>query len=93
MTNKEAIEQLKIIGTLLWDNISPKDLQAFALAIKALEERPRGEWLEPNKPYYGPYSGKCSVCYSHNHIKTSFCPNCGAYMRGENKVIDDDKIN
>ena len=52
--------------------------EAFTLAIKALEERPRGEWLRANGTYY------CSCCkhYAYESQKFDFCQDCGADMRG-----------
>ena len=40
-----------------------------------------GEWLINPDGYY-PY---CSVCYNEpeNGKMTNYCPNCGAYMKGE----------
>lgn len=40
--------------------------------------RPTGEWLE-----IGKYQVECDQChYDDCAIKTNFCPNCGADMRG-----------
>ena len=46
MTNKEAIEQLKWVKKRICDiTYSPESFEALDLAIKALEERPHGEWI------------------------------------------------
>ena len=91
MTNKEAIEILSVIRRSPSvdifnklpnsDNIIELNYKgAFDLAIKALEERPQGEWLKSDVPES--ILAKCSLCgfdcgaYTHN-----FCPNCGADMR------------
>jgi len=77
MTNKEAIEILKIIPIstscmYCYDEV----IEAFDLAIKALEERPQGEWKCAGLVF-------CNQCgRSHGTHKTNFCPNCGADMRG-----------
>lgn len=41
-----------------------------------------GEWLINSDGYY-PY---CSICKNEpkGRIMTDYCPNCGAYMKGEN---------
>ena len=57
-------------------------------------ERPHGKWIytdkEDKKKGYGGY---CSVCkcdmpigindWKQEYYESNFCPNCGAYMRGE----------
>ena len=45
---------------------------------KAKYERPQGEWIEKGK-----YQFECNQChYDDIAIKSTFCPNCGADMRG-----------
>lgn len=45
MTNKEAIERLIWVRKRICDiTYSPESFEAINLAIKALEERPTGEW-------------------------------------------------
>lgn len=53
---------------------------------QALNEMPSirqktGQWLINSDGYY-PY---CSICKKEpqNRIMTDYCPNCGAYMKGE----------
>lgn len=83
MTNKEAIEHLTELKTLKIEFPNTLQEQALDLAIKALEERPKGEWIKDN-------SGNrfCSECGSsalyHEIgliIESRFCPNCGAKMK------------
>ena len=85
MNNKEAIEILKVYKQKLeysCSNQLDKDIEAFSLAIKALE-RPRGKWEEPFE-----HKGKMYHECTHCHISTqlilvdNFCPYCGADMRG-----------
>ena len=89
MTNKEAISIIKIIG----EDYTPRTTfqavnEALDLAIKALEERPTGEWIGIEE--YDDYPNKkvceCSECgkmisISHNDFP-NFCENCGADMKG-----------
>lgn len=45
-------------------------------------ERPLGEWLDHGKHIE---CNQCKVWFLKDHlIRKSFCPNCGADMRGEN---------
>lgn len=99
MTNKEAIVILKplfdqckgINGCLGYiEHYFSKDEEtALDLAIKALEERPHGEWIYHDKlnKYY------CKDCglfepFTKEEIEEgvklpNFCEQCGADMRGE----------
>lgn len=51
------------------------------------EERPQGEWIRT--ALYGQTCYECDNCHLHYDLKTNFCPNCGADMRGENKECTD----
>lgn len=97
MTNEEAIEVLNN-----WDMACPicekrkseekgvcadcRFNKALDLAIKALEERPQGEWIdvpcERDLLFNTGIRYTCSVCGKFNsNGHSSFCPNCGADMR------------
>lgn len=83
MTNKEAIELLKK-ATMFEPTLENRDYpEAFDLAIKALKERPTGEWEEPfemnGKSYH-----KCNNCHVSSQLILidNYCPNCGAKMKG-----------
>ena len=82
MTNKEAIEIL----TYMKNAYGKKPNQALDLAIKALEDRPQGEWIyeRPNGKTHSDFVF-CSICHkSGGFYKTNFCGNCGAEMvKGE----------
>lgn len=76
MTNKEAAY---ILSDKCCDYSCEELRTAFDLAIKALEERPQGEWIKDEDTGL--------IGCSHCHIVwlrgiTAFCPNCGADMRG-----------
>lgn len=75
MTCKEAIEKLKEILFMTGYK------EALELAIKALEERPQGEWIDTGEKLenYGKWY-RCSNC-EHTDYYGNFCPNCGADMR------------
>ena len=51
-------------------------------------ERKTGEWIPREDEDGEHYGDKCSECgewYVMPYGKTNFCPNCGAYMRGDEK--------
>ena len=91
MTNKEAIERLNLMQERCCNGY---DAEAIYLAIKALEERPQGEWLaredmdylDKNKVVHNHF--ECNKCgFIHDFIdghtsQYNFCPNCGAGMSG-----------
>lgn len=85
MTNKEAIFELIKYRRML-EKDSTIDAEPFDMAIEALE-RKRGKWIEHECPK-NVFSIECSECgcwFLHEHlVRNSFCPNCGADMRGEN---------
>lgn len=88
MTNKEAIEFLKII-----DSRYPSSLEstfndeceriALNMGIQALKERPQGEWILVDDTEK--FIAKCSVCGRTEDSRMikyhPFC-HCGARMKG-----------
>ena len=85
MTNKEAIYIIN--NRLNTYYCTDEDLQALDLAIKALEERPQGEWIiQPHSMIM-----RCSLCGHEENAKDvgtinpdkHFCSFCGADMRGD----------
>ena len=90
LTNKEAIANLNHIYGI----VSPDIQRSLDLAIKALEEKPQGEWEENENG-----TGNCSECLLGIYYRTptgrvfamtkeqiikfgyKFCPHCGAKMR------------
>lgn len=53
-------------------------------SIGAPPERKRGHWV-----VCGKYSIECSECGMRRAIRTKFCSECGADMRGEREAVDD----
>lgn len=84
--NKE--EAINLIQDIEEDgrNVSAEHIEALNLAIKALEDRPTGEWifLKANEEQTDGY--ECSVCKATYHTKVpyfsefNYCPHCGARM-------------
>ena len=83
MTDKEAIYNLNHIYGI----VSPDIQRSLDLAIKAIEERPQGEWKET-----GYETGAFGITYRQTQCSNcgwehalpmwfNFCPNCGAEMR------------
>ena len=91
MTNKEAIKYLIAPITTSTEPSAEylKQKEAYDLAIKALEERPKGEWvvvIDYSDEYEKRWHYECSECrntpYYGGDIDTlHFCPNCGAEMQ------------
>lgn len=79
------IDKAELIKALFYDrNQYERGYQDGRLAgyRQAEKEKRKGRWLINSDGYY-PY---CSICYNEpqNRVMTEYCPNCGAYMKGEN---------
>ena len=86
MTNKEAIVWLKECKEHYGEYHEMCD-EALDIAIKALEERPQGEWIFGSTLGHGWMKcSNCCVSQSGQTLCWSFCPNCGADMRGKNEL-------
>lgn len=65
--------------------------KAISNAVKALPsvkpQRSRGKWIQTKDDCDGvnfyDFSFECSKCGKEQSFKSNYCPNCGAYMRGE----------
>lgn len=84
MTNKEAIEYLKNINSRYPCSLDTTfqdecEMIALNLAIKALEERPKGEWIADDE--WG--NCHCSVCNFENNRQPYYCEECGARMESD----------
>ena len=94
MTREEAIKTLQHCGTenychhyIRTENCyGCNRREALDMAIEALSAERTGEWIDK-----GEYA-ECSVCGEHSGtqfdgvepipLKTNYCPNCGAIMKG-----------
>ena len=80
MTKEDALKWLDTIMT------QGEQVDALEMAIESLESQKTGHWINTYK-----HNGttiiavKCSICgnYSRSAIRSDYCPNCGANMRGE----------
>lgn len=94
MTNEEAVKILRDdekavpwteLGYKTADEFNKAFDEAYELAIKALEERPKGLWVY-RKEWFGDEAEErmawgCSLCgfsIKSTHDKQKFCPYCGA---------------
>ena len=88
MTNKEAIEALKLMAAQVEWEYPLEWQEAIDKAVEALK-RARGRWINKGKETGAlgiAYMVKeCSCCgFRHSLvIPMDYCPNCGADMRGE----------
>lgn len=92
MTNEEATEIIKAYKDRLTNscsNLLDNDIEAFTLAIKALEgQTPKGEWIKSEKGEWISFGDKfstkltirCNKCGKFVIKKENFCSNCGAKM-------------
>ena len=80
MTNKDAIERLNLMQERCCNGY---DAEAINCAIKALEERPQGEWITHYEAAVGFSWLTCSRCLYRSPCIYNFCPDCGAKMRKE----------
>lgn len=55
-------------------------MQAIRDLPSAEPGRKTGKWLKYDGVF--DYDVKCSECECPNYYETDFCPDCGAYMRG-----------
>ena len=87
MTNQEAIRNLKDIKEIIYEvfPMTEEDKElSLDLAIKALEERPKGKWIEERDKRGHLITRKCPICKAfHDGMIINFCPNCGARMEEE----------
>ena len=47
------------------------------------KENVTGEWIGFDYPYIGNQCSVCRSCFKQSGDDYNFCPNCGAYMKGE----------
>lgn len=69
-------------GSCRWAE-TKRAIQKRVMSIPAADVRPvvRGVWVKNG------WSIRCSICgYDMPFATRNFCPNCGAWMRGENDV-------
>ena len=86
MTREEAITILKDISWQMgsvkrWENI-----EAIDMAIDALQAEPvkHGAWVETHIGEITSWYVECSECHVvMPPVNYSYCPNCGADMRGK----------
>ena len=91
MTKEQAVFWLLLLRFNPDNNVLPNEVIDIAIgAIVAQPERPTGHWERDG------HHIKCSVCgiwmcdtdREGDAIPNSFCPNCGADMKGEQNAVN-----
>ena len=92
MTREEAILYMTLYRQKLVGSVSDldKDIEAYDMAIKALEQEPKtGHWIKYGIPRCGEQHYKCTSCGYYINFgqwgelytkEFKYCPNCGARM-------------
>ena len=89
ISRQEAIDELIAMREHIDSGMSVIGCTAYEMAIEALREpeRATGKWMHDKDDEL--FSGYCSCCGWESVICETdvadmpYCPNCGAYMRGE----------
>jgi hypothetical protein len=94
MTREEAIKVLETerawiktlyeVSNLIVTAYKASFIEAFDMAIEALQERPKGRWSKNIQSIGARYITyyKCSACEKSVLFgELDYCPNCGADMR------------
>ena len=79
---QEIIDNAPTIKTFTLLDIEENFNKGLNIGLSyAPEDRPHGKWIY--KCCCGDEFPQCSVCGEINDVKSRFCPDCGADMRGE----------
>ena len=84
MTREEAIDILR--SYLMFDKSNMQIDIALNMAIKALQDRPHGEWIHrehcqvDEDAYEIATCSHCKAEITLEYPNDNFCPNCGARM-------------
>lgn len=86
MNSKEIMVNL-MIGKIC-KHIDAGNVRRIVVHGKEFVKVKKGKWIDC-KASNGLLCAKCSECKtSYGFLKTPFCPNCGADMRGKDDEID-----
>lgn len=88
LNDADAIDQIRNFIALDGHEfiLSVEFKESLFMAIRALENHSTGKWISAEcfDEIYG-QAYDCSIC-GHGVIgKPHYCPNCGAYMRGDSE--------
>ena len=85
----ELISVLNKLTNLYLEN--PHIVCGLEMAKSAVKEMPTkcGEWVEDWTPIgeHRTYTCSCNVCGWDEGCQRDFCPNCGAYMKGDKDEV------
>ncbi len=85
-TVEEFMEQYKITDTEQIYTNGAELIPVFRMKqwFEHEPEPQKGKWERYGHDFFGDNEYRCTACGETANIKTDFCPNCGADMRGEN---------
>ena len=89
MSEEKQIEEMRKDLIEIFDEeyekrrIITADFTAIKMTAKGYRKQSEGEWIwtENGEADCEKY-WVCSVCKEHDFVKTKYCPNCGAKMKG-----------
>lgn len=88
MTKEKAIKilpDMKGAGSE-WDEAIDVAVDALKAQLPSAQpERKIGEWKHISDGYVDIY--ECNQCGKKEDYERNYCPDCGAYMKKENKII------
>lgn len=79
LISRQAVLDRTVNRNSIWNAITNSEgnnLEDIINSIPSVENK--GEWIDK-----GSLSCRCNQCGLKNNRESSFCPNCGADMRGE----------
>lgn len=87
MLQSQAYDDWNQGASTTWANAFSECAEMIRNLPSAEPERKRGKWLDDygNEKKDG-YGADCSVCGGYSEYLTDYCGDCGAYMKGEEKM-------
>ena len=83
LTNDDLIEELKYCGhDSYYNDMYYSILDEIKKRMSAKEKRKTGKWITHDYAF-GIERYECDICENRCGFEYSFCPNCGADMRGD----------
>lgn len=80
LIDADALKEYILRSVPNWSEVRETVLDCIANS-PTIEERKKGKWLRKLSQTPWPI---CSECGIYGANESNYCPNCGAYMKGEN---------